>query len=330
MSAVVRNSRHRVIIVLVIAVGMGAVIWGQDPARIELHALQTMTLSDEQFLTGSKEGTPATISAALRLPRASSERLPAVVIMHGSGGIAATEDRWSRELNKIGVATLTVDSFTGRGIIFTAADQPQLGNLTTIIDAYRALELLANNRFIDRERIGIMGFSRGGRAALYASLKRFQRLHGPGGLEFAAYLPFYAPCYTQYVDDEVVSDRPIRLFHGSADDYAPVAPCRAYVERLRRVGKDAQLTEYAAASHSFDNPLSTLRKSNFQTARRCTLEERPLGRIVESRSGSPFSWEHSCVERGVTVGYNVKAHGEAVKAVGALLKGVLSLFSGSV
>jgi hypothetical protein len=70
--------------------------------------------------------------------------------------------------------------------------------------------------------------------ALYASLKRFQRVYGPKSLEFAAYLPFYASCNTIYREDEQVRDRPIRLFHGAADDYVSVEPCRKYVERLLR------------------------------------------------------------------------------------------------
>ena len=117
------------------------------------------------------------------------------------------EDRWSRELNDLGIATFTLDGFTPRGIIDTAADQSQLGNLTMINDAYRGLELLAKHPRIDGQRIGILGGSRGGRVALYASLRRFQRAYAPGS-EFAIYLAFYTPCYARYIDDENVSDRP--------------------------------------------------------------------------------------------------------------------------
>lgn len=286
-------------------------------ARIEVHPLQTMTLTDKQFLTGAKDGTPAVIAGELRIPRPGTDRLPAVVLVHGSGGVGANVDRWSQELNAIGVATFIVDSFTGRGIVNTSTNQAQLGQLAMISDAYRALELLSKHPRIDPTRIAIMGFSRGGRVALYASLKRFQRLHGPVGVEFAAYLPFYAPCTTTYIDDGEVSDRPIRLFHGASDDYVPVAPCRSYVERLRRGGKDVQLTEYPDAHHVFDSP--ALKAPVFlpqaQTGRRCTLAEKPVGQIINSQTAQPFSLDDPCVERGATIAYNAQAHSEALKAV---------------
>src|SRR5207245_7884963 len=118
-------------------------------------------------------------------------------------------------------------------IVSTVNDQTQLGRLAMIVDSYRALGLVAKHPRIDATRIALMGFSRGGQAVLYASLTRFQRMHGPSDAAFAAYMPFYAPCNTSFVDDTDVVDRPIRLFHGTADNYAPVSPCRSYVARLR-------------------------------------------------------------------------------------------------
>jgi dienelactone hydrolase len=89
-----------------------------------------------------------------------------------------------------------------------------------------------------------MGFSRGGQAALYATLKRFQKMWNPSGIDAAAYIALYPPCITTYIDDTQVSDHPIRLFHGISDDWVEIAPCRAYFERLRATSKDVQITEY--------------------------------------------------------------------------------------
>jgi dienelactone hydrolase len=221
-------TRSPMVVSLVVLLGLIALALTLAHAqflRIELHQVVSTTLTDQQFLTGVPEGVPVTLAGELRIPRPGVDRLPAVILLHGSGGLSGgREAEWARELNGIGVATLMLDSFTGRGIVSTGENQAQLGRLAMIVDAYRALEVLSRHPRVDPGRIAVVGFSRGGQAALYASLKRFQRLHGPRGVQFAAYLPFYANCGTTFVDDGDVADRPIRLFHGAADDYVPVAP----------------------------------------------------------------------------------------------------------
>ena len=289
-------------------------------ARIEIHSIETVTVTDKQFLTGAKNGIPVRIGGELRLP-AGLSRVPAVILIHGSGGVGANVDRWAQELNEIDVAALLLDCFTGRGIVQTITDQSQLASLAMIMDAYRALDLLSKHPRIDASRIAIMGFSKGGFAALYASLNRFQRMHGPTGVEFAAYIPFYPSCYTTYIDDEQVSSRPIRVFHGTADDYVSIEPCRNYLERLHRAGKDVQLTEYTGARHAFDNPLYTkpLSLPDAVTTNQCPRKERPGGEIINLETGQPFTWSDACVTRGATVGYDRVATAEATKAVKAFL-----------
>jgi dienelactone hydrolase len=307
-------------------IGLYAPISSAQVARTELHAIPTLTLSDSQFLTGEKNGTPVTIAGELRIPRLGTDRLPAVILVHGSGGVGANVDRWSRELNGMGLATFVIDSFTARGIQSTSANQALLGRMNMILDAYRALGLLAAHPRIDPAKIVLMGFSRGGTVALYASLKRFERMYGPEGAAFAAYIPFYAPCYTTYIGDEDVSDKPIRLFHGAADDYVPVAPCRAYVERLRKAGKDVTLTEYPDAHHAFDNPLLKVTAApQAQTSRRCTLREEPAGTIINAVTKQPFTMEDPCVERGPNVGYNAAATTAATEAVKEFLRVTLKI-----
>jgi dienelactone hydrolase len=289
-------------------------------AKIEIHAFETLTLTDKEFLTGSKDGKSARIGGDLRLP-AGPARVPAVVLLHGSAGIGANVDCWAYEVNAAGAAAFLVDSFTGRGIIETVTDQSQLGNLTMIVDAYRALDLLSKHAAIDSSRIALMGFSKGGFATLYASLKRFHRMHRTPDIEFAAYVPFYAACNTTYLEDEQVSERPLRIFHGAADNYVPIEPCRKYVERLRRAGTDVQLTEYPGAHHAFDNPLYSPHRSlpDAILTGHCVREERTAGEIINIATGEPFQWNDACVKRGATVGYDAVAASEAASAVRSFL-----------
>jgi len=295
-------------------------------ARLEIHSFQSTTLTDQEFLTGRKSGSPVTLTGELRLTRPGTDRLPVVVLLHGSGGILGYVTDWEQDLNSMGLATFVIDSFTARGIVNTNYDQAQLGRLAMILDAYRALDLLSKHPRVDPRRIVLMGFSRGGQAALYASMKRFQRMHAPPGQEFAAYIPFYPQCVTTFRDEENVADKPIRIFHGSADDYNPIAPCRAYADRLKANGKDVRLTEYAGAGHVFDGRAfkTPVKRERAQTIRQCQLAEVEDGVIVNAKTRQPFTYSDPCVEYGPTVAYDEKASTEARKAVKDFLTATLN------
>src|SRR5437764_8445943 len=150
-----------------------------QPARTELHGFQSSTPSDEQFLTGAT-GPETLVAGELRLPTRGTGRVPAMILVHGSGGIGSNVHRWAEDLNRLGVATFILDGFSPRGIGETISNQDQLGRFAMLVDAYRALALLARHPRIDAARIGLMGFSRGGLITLYAGLRRFQKLHAAG------------------------------------------------------------------------------------------------------------------------------------------------------
>ncbi len=298
----------------------------QFAARTEIHSIPSMTLSDEQFLKG-EDGQPVVVSGLLRIAQGSG-RLPVVVLLHGSAGMGANVEFWARELNEMGVSAFALDAFSARGLTDVTPDQARLGRLNMILDAYRALDVLAHHPRVDPSRIALMGFSRGGQAALLASLKRFHRAWNRSGVEFAAYIPFYPDCMTTYRADTEVADRPIRIFHGGADDYNPVAPCKAYVERLRSAGRDVQLTEYPNVSHAFDNPLYSSRpdaREAAQTVRHCSIREEAIGQLINTATQRPFTYKDACVETGAHVGYDPAATQAARQSVSALLKTVLKL-----
>jgi dienelactone hydrolase len=302
-------------------------IGAAQTARVEVHPIKTITLTDQQFLNGVKDGPEAIIGGELRLPRLGNDRLPVIVLLHGSSGIAAYVNDWVPVLNSLGAATFLVDSFTGRGLTNVGNDQAQLGRLVQVLDSYRALELLAKHARIDAARIAAMGFSRGGQGVLYAMMKRFQKMHSAAGLAFATSIPFYPECDTAFIDDENVTDAPIRIFHGVADDYVSLPRCRSYVERMRRAGKNVELTEYPGAQHVFDGVQfkAPLKLPDAQTTRNCRLEEIADGIVVNSETKQRFTYSDPCVERGATVAYQEEAHKASMQAVEGFLRATLKL-----
>jgi dienelactone hydrolase len=285
-------------------------------ARMEIHSVPTVTLSTRQFLTGNIAGKPAVLAGELRIPKPGTDRLPAVILIHGSGGLSASPDRWAQELNSIGVATFILDTFSGRGIVSTINDQSQLDSLGMMIDAYRALALLASHPRIDPTRIAVMGFSKGAVAAVYSSNRRFREAFGPATAEFAAHIGLYTPCNVAYRDDDKVTGKPIRLFHGISDDYVSIVPCRAYVERLKKAGADVVLTEFPDTYHAYDTFAikAPITFPDGQTTRNCSLKEAAGGEVVNAKTGQPFTLQDPCVEKGPHVAYNAASHLATIKA----------------
>ncbi len=325
MTAPSHRSQFPAAAAVAIALGLSPGAARAQIARVELHTFASATLTDEEFLTGKGEGKPVVVAGELRIPTPGTDRLPAVILAHGSGGVSGYVDDWVRRLNAMHVATFVFDSFTPRGIANTVEDQAQLGRLAMIVDLYRALGVLARHPRVDPSRIAVMGFSRGGAAALYSSLERFRRMHAPPDASFAMYVVFYPPCTTRYLRDEEVADRPIRIFHGVADDFAPVTATRAYVDRLRRAGKDVRLTEYPGASHVFDWAAlaKPARMARAQNAGACRLDEVSEGRVVDVETKRPFTYQDPCVHRGATLAYDAAADADAQRAVAELVRTVL-------
>lgn len=297
------------------------------PARTELYPFQSLTLSDAAFLKGEDTGKIVTVAGELRVVQGVG-RMPVVVMIHGSSGVSSNTEVWARQFNQMGVSAFILDGFTGRGLTVVGPDQSQLGRLNLTLDAYRALEILAKHPRVDPKRIVLMGFSRGGQATLYASENRFQKTWNRSGLEFAAYLPFYPDCHTVYQNDTDVANRPIRVLHGTADDYNPAPPCKMFIERLRSAGHDVELIEYPGAQHGFDSPLAPTTptvSTNAQTVRNCRIREEPVGQLINAVSGAPFTYADPCVERNPHVGYDPKASEAAHRYVGEFLASLFDL-----
>jgi dienelactone hydrolase len=297
-------------------------------ARVELYAIPSLTISDQQFLTGDSNGKPVTVAGEFRIAQGSG-RLPVVVLMHGSSGVGPNIEPWTHQFNQMGISTFVIDGFSGRGLTAVGPNQALLGRLNLIVDIYRSLDILAKHPRVDPERIVLMGFSRGGQAALYASLDRFDKLWNKSGVRFAGYIPFYPDCSTSYATDTDVANRPIRIFHGTPDDYNPVASCKAYVARLQDAKRNIVLTEYPDSAHGFDAGLlgvSTVNVSaNAQTARHCHIREGEGGVLINADTQAPFSYKDACIELNPHVGGNPATAEQARKAVSDFLQALFKL-----
>lgn len=193
---------------------------------------------------GSTKGHP--IWGHLGKPKGAGP-FPAVVLMHGCGGIQESHLRWAKLLNAAGYVTLVLDSFRPRSIVRLCSRIVRAASQSSrALDAYGALEYLQDLPIVDDDRVGLIGWSHGGGSALAAVSKfgvadKFSR-------RFKTAIALYPFC---------VSDRsfeiPVLVLIGSNDDWTPAKFCRELLKNTATRENAIELKVYDGAFHGFDD-----------------------------------------------------------------------------
>ena len=274
--------------------------------RIQVIPFESVTLTGQQILLGETQGNSLTLAGELRLPGVGNDKVPVVVLVHGIAGLMPFIFDWANALNSWGIGVFIPDHLSGRGIAPMTPGDYGLPGVARMVDIYEALPQLLKHPRVDPERIAIMGFSMGGYVTLLSTQERFRKRYGLPNVQFAAHIAVYPSCYIRLRDDVNVTARPIRLFHGTADDWTPVEPCRLLVADLKKSGADVALTEYPGATHNYDNTALKERLNLPQAVspRKCSLTEGEGGQILNSQTGKPFMPGDPCIEFGVLLQYD--------------------------
>ena len=318
-------------ILLVAALAGFAPLAAQTPpdlaSRTELRPFSSLSLSDSQFLQGDSKATAVTIAGELRFPAtaAPGAKLPAVIVVHGSGGASATTENWARIFNRMGIASFVIDSFSGRGLTAVSTNQGAMGRFNMALDTFRAQEVLAAHPRIDPDRIAVIGFSRGGTAVLYTAMRRFQKIWSPH-FKVVGTFPLYASCFDQ-VDEDTDVVGPIREFHGDADDYASIQQCSDYFKRMKAAGRDVAQMAVPGAHHGYDNVLGKTEPSvskGSQSQRMCSVREEK-GVLVNQQTKQEFTYKDACVTVDPHSGHDPDATAKTIAAVTGELRGLFRL-----
>ncbi len=266
------------------------------------------------------------IPGRLILPQNTTGRMPVVVIMHGSGGAGGRERGYARELLKEGIGAAILDSFAPRGLMHTGGQQERLSILTMVGDVYALLNLLSTHPRVDPDRVGLLGFSRGGSVTVYAADEQVRSALAVGKNRFAVGVAFYPACVAQLKRVRPAGTSLFMLL-GEQDSYTPAAQCERYIERMKAAGFPVTTIKYEGAHHGFDSP-GGVHFSNFDYSYgRCNAEVDEAGEAVDVDAGFPIRTQEDarmfierCGTRGVWIGGNEVTARRSLADLKAILK----------
>jgi dienelactone hydrolase len=196
---------------------------------------------------------------------------PAMVLLHGCGGLFETRGRAAQaqarpptpaarytaiagRLNALGVHVLAVDSFSPRGetqLCTQALGTRRLTQQQRRLDALGALAWLATQaaQGVDPARLGLLGWSNGGSTVLAATDGRREEVRAAAHRASLA-VAFYPGCETVLRSGYRVT-APLLLLLGAEDDWTPAAPCEA-LARQAGASPAIELASFEGAYHGFD------------------------------------------------------------------------------
>ena len=253
-----------------------------------------------------------TIKGMLLIPENGKAPMPLMIVMHGSGGLSKRDFIWANDFIRAGIAALVLDAFTPRNISATTNDQGQITYAASTLDVLYALKAISLDNRFDPSRIGVIGFSRGGVAAIYSADDKFRA--AVGSHRFAVHYALYPGCRALI---KQFDGSPLRIYQGGNDSYDSPVACKELVSEAKKHQVDAVHIIYEGVSHGFDNEYNrgghfypngvTLKRCNYRwDAASASAKDIQSGRTI---SGKDFAaYKNGCTDRGVAVEFNRQAY----------------------
>ncbi len=255
---------------------------GQNAEKV---AFSTFTPTGHtNLLLGSAPRADFHADAVLTLPTSVSKRLPVIIILPGAGG--HVDDHlafWRSRLLSSGFGVVAVDPLRVRNL--GPAQSERLSPAADLADAFNVLKAVAAHPLVDRDRVAILGFSRGGLSAWDAQAEAFTTaVLGPSaGVRFAAHAALYPPCHYAHVE-RLSTPVPTLLVLAGADARTPPEHCLALVKVASARGYSTEVTVVDGAQHAFDYFVPVFQDSNAFSSKGC----RPLAVDTAAPYPRPF------------------------------------------
>ncbi len=214
--------------------------------------------------------------------------LPGLVILPSSAGVCDVRERfYARFFAAHGCCCLIVDSFARRGLSECMTNQSLLSDRDMLEDARTAFQWLAARR--DIEKIGILGVSKGGLAALNAALSSIPGMpNAPGTFDLHVSI---APSCAIQPRNLHVAGSPVLMLLGGLDDYTGTKPALKYAERLRQAGLPLETVVFPEARHGWELCGKPLWLPQAERYADCLFYMEDDGSIMDSATGARFPYE---------------------------------------
>ena len=230
--------------------------------------------------------------ATLTLPKGASadSPVPAVVIIHGSGGIkTGREDRYATLFAENGIASFVIDYYAPRGVQDDTIYQMKTMIATevdVISDAYSALNVLGTHPAIDATRIGVTGYSYGGMATRYVMDDRIKNIMAPDVPAFALHMDIYGPCH-QTTGHSGTTGAPYLAIHGDNDNSVDPALCQEVYKDLEAAGTSVESHVMPGAGHAWENatPRAIFEEGSYVRGCKFTWDPETGAFLVDGEAG---------------------------------------------
>ena len=235
-----------------------ATVFAQKPVSLgngvtgEIVRFQSHNPTEWADLLNNRLGSSVNMTGQIFKPKIARKKLPAIILVPGSGGLAPHHFQQADALTKAGFAVLLIDPFGGRGIGGTISDQGRLSWPSSIYDVGSAFHYLLSRRDIDHEAIGAVGSSRGGTAVMMAAIEPISRALLGQTHRLRAIVAGYPWCGVQFRDARLTSGTALLAMSGDHDDWVSLQQCQGAIQALANRGENARLMIFPNALHAFD------------------------------------------------------------------------------
>jgi dienelactone hydrolase len=151
----------------------------------------------------------------------------------------------AESLRAEGYVAFLLDSFSARGLPYRGAGRTAMRSFDRAADVRAAVRFLKALPFVRGDRIGVIGWSHGGGAAIAA--RNRERRHPEA--QAVAFVAYYPPC-RDFVWFR--GSTPLLILMGDQDQLTPAEDCRVLSEHARKRHESVELIVYPGTSHAFD------------------------------------------------------------------------------